>query len=92
MRKLRFICTTTNVVLYACKNCVLYAPQTHAYHMQANVNFLFLFGVLFIRIFMRPGSIITTKIKTACLDPHFSQNHSLRDMETTEAFRVIQCF
>ncbi len=61
-------------VSYVCENCVSYARQQISYHMHAKTayymhakksifgyqyhNFLFLFGVLFIRIFMRPGSKI----------------------------------
>ncbi len=39
MRKLRIICTPTNFISYACKNCVLYAHQTRSYHIYAKVHF-----------------------------------------------------
>ncbi len=37
--KLCIICTPTNFVSYARKNCVLYARQTHVYQMNAKVHF-----------------------------------------------------
>ncbi len=62
-RKLRIICTPTNFVSYARKNCVLYARQTHGIIWTPKSIFAYqyhelavLFCVLFIHIFMRPGS------------------------------------
>ncbi len=64
-RKLRIICTPTNFVSYAHENCVLYACQTRVYHMTPKSIFAYqyhefslLFGILFIRIFMRLGKLV----------------------------------
>ncbi len=46
--KLHIICTPTNFVSYAHENCVLYARQTHSYHIYAKVQF----GISIPRVFV----------------------------------------